>query len=136
MADAEAAFRSVPEDEATPTANSDSSRDRFLLLSVLLTGYERIDLEGTGLVDAYFDEIVRIVGGRHCDRLWAAAHALLNGDAVQDDPVPLEQAVRTRILDDLLLGPLARNIISLWYMATWNQLPQTWRNAYGASALD
>jgi hypothetical protein len=40
------------------------------------------------------------------------------------------------ILDDPKLGPVARNIILLWYCGTWTALSEAWRAAYGASPLD
>lgn len=34
------------------------------------------------------------------------------------------------------LGPVARNVILLWYTGNWNELPQGWRDAYGVSVAD
>ena len=40
------------------------------------------------------------------------------------------------LLDDPKIGPVIKNIITLWYLGQWNQMPAQWRNDYGASALD
>jgi hypothetical protein len=47
-----------------------------------------------------------------------------------------EQAAVTRILADSKFGPVARNLILLWYRGTWTRLPEAWRAAYGTSQLD
>ena len=40
------------------------------------------------------------------------------------------------VMDDPDLGPLARNVIALWYLGQWNALPNDWRNRHGASPRD
>jgi hypothetical protein len=42
----------------------------------------------------------------------------------------------TDFLADAKLGPVARNVILLWYCGTWTALPDEWRAEYGASPLD
>ncbi len=44
--------------------------------------------------------------------------------------------MRLDILADPTIGPLARNLIVLWYLGQWNQLPADWRDAWGANAMD
>ena len=103
----------------------------FLDLSAELTGFEPIDLEGTGLTNSFYDVVRSIVGGRIFGRLlltWHDIHA--NPDADR------EHEIRTQILMNPMLGPLARNVIALWYTGNWNQMPLAWRQEYGASASD
>jgi len=106
----------------------------FLDLSEALTGFGRIELEGTGLSDVYYNEVRRIVGGRIFGRLLIRWHELR--DATGDDEKQRNRQLRKRILDSPLLGDVARNIITLWYTGNWIQLPLTWRQRYGASAND
>ena len=40
-----------------------------------------------------------------------------------------DAAVASEILDDPKLGPVARNLIMLWYCGTWTALPEDWRQA-------
>jgi hypothetical protein len=47
-----------------------------------------------------------------------------------------DTAAEAQILADPKLGPVARNLILLWYCGTWTALPDAWRAAYGSSALD
>ena len=115
-----------------------NSTNLFLQLSVVLTGYSSADLLGTGLVETYYNEVRDIVGGRIFGRL------LLTWEEIQGKPEPGEDAAgarmvdefRKRVLDNSMLGPIARNIITMWYVGNWNQLPRVWRQKYGAQAKD
>ena len=106
----------------------------FLELSATLTGFDRIELEGTGLADTYYNKVRRIVGGRIFGRLLVCWHQL--HDEAGDDECRLNKNLKEQILDSALLGDVARNIITLWYVGNWNQLPLAWRQHYGASADD
>lgn len=97
---------------------------QFLDLSVILTGYDQYALLGTGMVRPYYDELLRIIGSRE-------AGALL-GSAGRTDPEHFESTV----LASPRYGPVARNIVSMWYLGTWSQLPRDWRNTFGATSYD
>jgi hypothetical protein len=114
--------------------NDRNPPDDFLALSVALTGYDRVDLLGTGMVRPYYDELVSIVGEAVAGELLGAAVSSLRragGDAKE-----LQEEVRRTILDDAKLGPVARNVIKMWYLGNWYQLPRAWREAHGAHARD
>jgi hypothetical protein len=106
----------------------------FLELSVVLTGYGQADLLGTGMVRPYYDEMVSIVGEAIVGELLGAAASSLRGAG--SDAREREEAIRRTILDDAKLGPVARNVIKMWYLGNWYQLPRAWRDAYGAHARD
>lgn len=106
----------------------------FLALSAILTGFESVDLLGTGLVDAYYNEVVNIVGKTISDELWATTTQVI--DLYHKDEAKLETAIRQEILASPKFGPLARNIIQMWYVGNWNELPQSWRDVYGVSPND
>lgn len=101
------------------------SVDDFLALSARLTGFSTFTLHGTGLVEAYYDQVLDIVGERIFGRLLLTSHAVKKNSDLE-----------SKILSSALMGPVARNIILLWYTGTWNQLPRAWRQDYGASAGD
>jgi hypothetical protein len=100
----------------------------FLQLSEALTGYSSADLLGTGLLDTYYNEVRDIVGGRIFGRL------LLTWD--ETSSLRGEHDACTHILGNPMLGPIARNIITMWYVGNWTQLPREWRQKYGAHARD
>lgn len=109
----------------------------FLTLSAALTGFTTAELQGTGLVTMHYNQALAVLGPRIVGALllrWSEIH----GAAVPLDPLdekwqaPLEQ----KILGDALIGPVARNILLLWYTGNWYQMPGPWRQNYGAAASD
>ncbi|MGA2836602.1 MAG: hypothetical protein ABSF84_08395 [Acidimicrobiales bacterium] len=99
----------------------------FLRMSVILTGFEDYELMGTGMLEEYYGELLRIIGAREASSLFSALDTVTG-----DDPAEF----RRIILDDPRYGPVARNVATMWYLGTWSQLPRDWRNAYGAMAHD
>jgi hypothetical protein len=102
--------------------------DNFLRLSVRLCGISNFDLVGTGYAKRYFETVERIVGGDVLHRLLDAFAAL--------PAAPAQRPLQAAILNHPEFGPIARNIIKLWYTATWFQLPPTWRANFGARPED
>jgi hypothetical protein len=95
----------------------------FVAVSARLTGFDRVTLLGTGMTDEYLRAMDAVLPGGTLDEL-------LNDERSQSD-------ARVRdLLDDAKLGPVARNLIVLWYCGTWTALPDDWRAAYGTSPLD
>ena len=90
--------------------------ERFVALSAALTGFRAVDLHGTGQARAHYDLLVSVAGEDLTARLLASDAA----DALTDPD----------------LGPLARNLIVLWYLGQWDQLPRGWRERNGASPAD
>ncbi len=125
--------RRTPTTTARTVASPDTRR-QFVALSVILTGFNDAELWGTGMVDPYLDWIRSIVGDPCLGDLLSASQGAI--DAANGNEATLERLIRLNLLEDDLLGPLARNLIVLWYLGQWNQLPPDWRDAHGASALD
>jgi len=101
-----------------------SRAERFVEMSVRLTGFGRVDLLGTGLAGRYLSAVDAALPDGVLDELL---------DAFEAGPAP---EVETRVLRDPKLGPVARNVILTWYCGTWTALPEPWREAYGASPFD
>jgi hypothetical protein len=127
------ATRPVPVPAPSPAAGTpaalDDRTDRFLDLSECLTGFGRVRLIGTGLAGAYLGVIAAILPDGVLDELLDAFGRTPAGSG-------REAAVGSAILADPKLGPVARNVILLWYRGTWSALPPDWRAAFGASPLD
>src|SRR3954454_2186324 len=103
----------------------------FYGLSRDLTGFDEIALQGTGCAAEYMAELDRILpAGARAALLDAYARAL---EAYAGDH---ELGIQVEILGDPYLGPIARNLIFMWYTGTWQQLPDGWRTAYGISLAD
>jgi hypothetical protein len=105
--------------------------DRFLALSAELTAFGVVELVGTGESDAYLGTVDGIVGAPAVDALLDAYDAISGLAGPSRD-----QQLRRTILGDGFLGPIARNLIKLWYVGIWYQLPAAWREANGARAGD
>jgi hypothetical protein len=107
----------------------DDRLERFLDLSVALTGFERFSLLGTGLSASYLHELEAIVPAGVVDDL-------LRATTQQPEGRDLETQLEEVIFADPRLGPVARNLIIMWYCGGWTPMPDDWRAVYGASPLD
>lgn len=93
----------------------------FLDFSVEVTGFSLFDLQGTGQVDLYFETIWGVIGGEMFKELLQTFNSDQNVEKILASPK---------------LGQIARNIIKLWYIATWEQLPSVWREQFGTTLND
>src|SRR5690242_19635594 len=100
----------------------DDVRTAFLSLSATLTGYSRFRLLGTGQVDAYLATTRAAVGDLVLDQL-LSTFLEVERDAGDDGPEP-DRGLRAEVLSDEMLGPIARNVIKMWFVGTWYELPQ------------
>lgn len=100
---------------------------QFVTFSAEVTAFQELELWGTGLVKVYLDTVVSVVGA-------PLLTELLNAYApIEDvDPKAREIKLRRTIFGDQKLGPIARNIVKLWYLGIWEALPLAWTEAYGA----
>lgn len=102
---------------------------RFIDLSASLTGFSRLQLLGAGTADGLLRALDAIVPASVVDEMLSAHEQLPPG-------AEREAAVRASIFDDPRFGPVAQNLIRMWYCGTWSRLPDSWRTTYGASPLD
>ncbi len=108
----------------------------FLDFSVVATGFSRFQLQGTDQVTAYYSTVEKIVGREILEELLQTFHHQAGAAEMVNDPSILERGMRVDILGSEKLGAIARNIIQLWYVATWYQLPQSWRETFGSKEND
>jgi hypothetical protein len=104
-----------------------SRLDRFLAFSAEATAFSVFDLHGTGLAHDYLVTVEQVVGSPLLDALLDRFDAVVAADGGPD-------GLRRHLLSDPLLGPVARNIVKLWYVGIWYELPRAWTDAYGALA--
>jgi hypothetical protein len=112
----------------------DELQAAFLSLSETLTGYSRFRLVGTGQADPYLATTREAVGDDVLAELLTTFTAV-HGDAAGDERA-LDSGLRARIFSDSKLGPVARNVIKMWFVGTWYQLPQEWRDVHAARGPD
>ena len=103
-------------------------RALFLTLSAELTGYDAIELEGTGNVDAYQALVEQQCGPLIADMLYAAAAgvAQATGAGARAD------AMRIDVLASPIVWPLCQAIITLWYLGSWTTPPAAWYQGAGS----
>ncbi len=88
--------------------NEEGECGRFLQRSVTLTGFSEAELQATGLLHVYFDELGLVLGH-------AIRQKYLNRNLASD-----------ALLRDKVWGPLTRNLIRMWYVGQWKKLPDGW----------
>lgn len=120
--------RPTPAPRAASTKAADPAAS-FARLSSALTGYRKVDLWGTGQLEVYLEQLIAIVGDALVARL------LLAGDEALRSSTPTA-ALKRLVLDDPDLGPIARSVITLWYLGQWAPLPNDWRDRHGSNPLD
>jgi hypothetical protein len=105
---------------------------RFLDLSARLTAFTAFELQGTGQAEPYLATAEAAIGEDVLGEL-LTAYERLQG---RQDGAAVDRLVRREILADAKLGPIARNIIKLWYIGTWYELPSAWRELFGTREQD
>jgi len=118
----------------TTSANDHDLLGQFLALSVDLTAFSEFELLGTGLASDYLAAVRKVVGDEVVTDLLAAHRDARS--AAGGDQAAFERALRHRVLSDERLGPVARNVIKLWYSGAWYELPSEWTEAFGARDAD
>lgn len=108
----------------------------FLDFSAEVTGFSTFDLQGTGQADLYFETIRKMIGDEIFQDLLDTFHDLDKRAKRKYDPTILSEGLHSEILKSAKRGPIARNIIKLWYTATWEQMPEAWYYWYGTGNND
>lgn len=94
-------------------------KEAFYALSCELTGFTLVELEGTGVGDAYFDEVCKNIGPdvlADLLRIWREVER----DLPDEKRGP---AITDRIFGDPALCDAAERIIMLWYTGSWYYAP-------------
>ncbi|MEO5329871.1 MAG: hypothetical protein H7829_16700 [Magnetococcus sp. THC-1_WYH] len=109
--------------------------DQFLAFSVEVTAFSRFDLEGTGQGEAYFATVIQVVGYEILEQLLDTFTTIINQTGGQS-PLIRNDMLRRRLFGNERLGPIARNIVKLWFTGNWYQLPRNWSEKFGPAPKD
>ena len=109
----------------------DPRLETFVAFSAEATAFKTFELHGTGMAPEYLAAIDRIVGRSHIDTL-LAVHAGITTTSAEERM----RTLRLLIFGDERLGPIARNIVKLWYVGTWFALPASWQERFGPAPED
>ena len=107
----------------------------FLDFSVAITAFPKFHLQGTGQMESYYNTVNDICK-KIFEELLTTFHSLDVKAKTTGDRSVLNKGIVRDILGSEKFGPIARNIIKLWYLGTWYQLPASWRETFGASEKD
>jgi hypothetical protein len=100
-----------------------------MAFSAEVTAYSIFELQGTGVAEQYAQAVRDIVGGPVVDELLDRYELAI---AEADGPADRVVRLRREVFSDPHVGPVARNIIKLWYVGIWYELPKAWTDRYGA----
>jgi hypothetical protein len=115
---------------------SDPARlQSFLDFSAEATAFTVFELQGTGMVGDYMKTVDEVAGPAVLDAL-LEAYGMILTRASGASPADRKAQMSREIMGDTRLGPIARNIIKLWYSGTWNKLPQSWSERFGPAPGD
>jgi hypothetical protein len=106
---------------------------QFLVVSAALTGFGEVDLQATGVAEELWNTLVGVVGSAIAGEFLSACEQAVRQSAA---PEELEAELARLVMVHPKFGPLARNLITLWYLGQWNALPREWCDAYGSSEAD
>jgi hypothetical protein len=101
-------------------------REPFLLICSEITGYSAVELESTGVVDTYCQLLPKILGPQLTQELATAVAAVLS---TRPDTAARQAALAAALRPPSRLWPVIAGLASLWYLGTWNQLPDSWYQA-------
>lgn len=110
--------------------NQSEQIDYFYGLSSVLTGYNLVTLFGTGQGDFYFKSLNHILGEKLVTEL------LDKYQSLKSTTSDIGTSVNSQMLLNKKWGPVCKNIIKMWYMGNWYQMPTDWRENYVSSTFD
>ena len=87
----------------------------FLAISARLTGFEVVELEGTGMTQTYLATLAENTAGDVLDLFFEEAAAIL---ALADDEA-IDAAIRSKLMPDSSYDATAKTIILMWYTGEW-----------------
>jgi hypothetical protein len=102
---------------------------RFLDFSAEVTAFSTLDLYGTGQAEEYLAAVVRVVGEQVLGELLDAYEHVPQTDT-------RAKLLYQDVFSSEKLGPVARNVIKLWYAGVWYKLPPEWTESFGAREAD
>ena len=88
----------------------------FLRISVELTGFDEMELLGTGMVEPYFNVILNQNSVAIVEAFLETARSILDG---KYSPEKRKEAIASQLMPASLFAGLAQNIITMWYMGSW-----------------
>jgi len=93
------------------------SADIFLDISVFLTGFNKMELLGTGMLETYFNVVMNMNNVVLVQSFLAESEKILTKN--QGNAEKINNEILHKLMPDSLYNGLAKNIITMWYMGNW-----------------
>lgn len=93
------------------------SSNTFLTISTYLTGYNEVELLGTGMLETYFNVFLEKFSPETLDYFFAEVDEILLESAGDEDKI--NAAIAARLIPDSAYDGIAKNIILVWYTGNW-----------------
>lgn len=90
--------------------------DVFLSISSKLTGFKEIELLATGMTGVYFNTITAHTNPQTVALFYKECEQILSLDNEKE----ISKAIKNELIPDSSYSGLAKQIITMWYMGTWN----------------
>ena len=90
----------------------------FLDISVYLTGFSKIELQGTGMLETYFNTINANTNPLIVNAFYEEVRHIL----ALDNDKKIEEAIAEKLMPLDKYEGLAQQSILMWYMGTWSTL--------------
>lgn len=98
-------------------ASIKNGMDTFLAISVHLTGYNEMELLGTGMLEPYFNVVMNKNSVNVVEAFLAASADILQRN--KGDLKKINAEIASQLMPDACYEGLAQNIITMWYMGNW-----------------
>jgi hypothetical protein len=89
----------------------------FLRISACLTGFEVVELQGTGLSEKYLSVVTQATPADTLVQFFAEAERILQ--AGEGNPAAIEPMIAANLFPQSCFGGLAQNIVFMWYSGQW-----------------
>jgi hypothetical protein len=90
--------------------------EQFVQLSCVLTGFDKVELLGTGMAAEYYRAITRVYK-EPVLRLLFEARAII--EVYGEESADFAAQIQQRIIQDIEFAQIAKNIIQLWYLGSY-----------------
>ena len=98
-------------------ASIKNGMDTFLAISVHLTGYDEMELLGTGMLESYFNVMMNQMSVDVVESFLSASANILQRN--KGDIKKINADIAGQLMSDSCYDGLAKNIITMWYMGNW-----------------
>lgn len=89
----------------------------FLQISAWLTGFEEVELQGTGMVDTYFKKACDENTAENVGYFFAEVAFILT--STEDQPEQTTALIQSRLMPNSSYNNMAKQITLMWYTGQW-----------------